>query len=34
MGKNVMKEVAGLLGLELGEEFKIFNSTLISSTLR
>ena len=26
MGKNVMKEVAGLLGLELGEEFKIFNS--------
>lgn len=26
MSKNIMKEVAGLLGLKLGEEFKIFNS--------
>ena len=29
MGKNVMKEVINLLGLELGEEFKILNSRYV-----
>lgn len=29
MGKNIMKEVINLLGLELGEEFKILDSRCV-----
>lgn len=29
MGKNIMKEIVNLLGLELGEEFKILDSRCV-----